>query len=65
VPLHALRDRLAELDGRPLVFICDTGRLSYLATRIARQRGRQAAYLSGGLLTWAAEGRPFARGERA
>jgi NADPH-dependent 2,4-dienoyl-CoA reductase/sulfur reductase-like enzyme/rhodanese-related sulfurtransferase len=60
VPLPALRDRLAELDGRPLVFVCDTGRLSYLATRIARQRGRPAAYLAGGLLTWAAEGRPFA-----
>ncbi len=61
VPLDALRSRLEAMDGRPLVFVCDTGRLSYLATRIARQRGREAGYLSGGLATWAAEGRPLAR----
>ena len=62
VPLRALRERLSRMDGRLLVFVCDEGRLSYLATRIARQRGRQAVYLSGGLATWAAEGRPLARG---
>ena len=61
VPLPSLRERLARLPGGPLVFICDTGRLSFLATRIARQRGREAAYLSGGLATWAAEGRSLSR----
>lgn len=59
VPLDVLRARLAAMDDRPLVFVCDTGRLSYLAARIARQHGRDAAYLSGGLLTWAREGRPL------
>jgi len=61
VPLRALRGRLARMPGGPLVFVCDTGRLSYLATRIARQRGRAAAYLSGGLAAWASEGRPLGR----
>jgi rhodanese-related sulfurtransferase len=59
VPLGALRARLARLKGAQLVFVCDTGRLAYLATRIARQQGRAAAYLSGGLAHWAAEGRPL------
>jgi NADPH-dependent 2,4-dienoyl-CoA reductase/sulfur reductase-like enzyme/rhodanese-related sulfurtransferase len=59
VPLRALRRRLGKLEGRALVFVCDTGRRSYLAARIARQRGVDAAYLSGGLLSWAAEGRPL------
>ena len=59
VPLGALRARLPRLKGRALVFVCDTGRLAYLAARIARQQGRAAAYLSGGLSHWAAEGRPL------
>jgi rhodanese-related sulfurtransferase len=59
VPLETLRARLSRLKGPQLLFVCDTGRLAYLAARIARQHGRPAAYLSGGLVLWAAEGRPL------
>lgn len=61
VPLAALRRRLSGLAGRALVFVCDTGRLSYLAARMAGQRGHQAAYLSGGLTAWNARQGPAAR----
>jgi rhodanese-related sulfurtransferase len=59
VPLGSLRARLSRLRAARLVFVCDTGRLAYLAARIARQQGRAAAYLSGGLDHWAADGRPL------
>jgi rhodanese-related sulfurtransferase len=61
VPLRSLRQRLGGLRKGTLVFVSDTGRLSYLAMRIARQRGREAAYLSGGLAAWVAEGRRLGR----
>jgi rhodanese-related sulfurtransferase len=60
VPFRALRERLESLPrDRPLVFVSETGRLGYLAARIARQRGfKDAGYLVGGLLSWRAAGRP-------
>jgi rhodanese-related sulfurtransferase len=64
VPLPALRGRLDRIPGRTLVFLCDTGRWAYLAARIAGQRGREVAYLSGGLDAWTGEGRPL-RGGRS
>jgi NADPH-dependent 2,4-dienoyl-CoA reductase/sulfur reductase-like enzyme len=64
VPLRALRGRLARIPGRTLVFVCGSGRKAYLAARIAGQRGRAAAYLSGGLDAWTGEGRPV-RGGRS
>lgn len=40
IPLDDLRDRIGELDpARPTIVICATGRRSYVATRILRQRG--------------------------
>lgn len=58
VPLGELRARLSSLPrGKPLVFISQTGRLGYLASRIARLKGRRdAGFLSGGLLSWRAAG---------
>jgi NADPH-dependent 2,4-dienoyl-CoA reductase/sulfur reductase-like enzyme/rhodanese-related sulfurtransferase len=62
VPLAKLRGRIDKLvKGRELVFVDDNGRAGYLAARIARGHGATAAYLSGGLLAWAAEGRPLVR----
>ena len=65
VPLEKLRARIAKLaKGRELVFLDDNGRAGYLAARIARGHGATAAYLSGGLLAWTAEGRPLRKGGR-
>lgn len=54
IPLRELRDRLASLPkGKPLVFVSHTGEASYLAARIARQRGfKDAGFLTGGALSW-------------
>lgn len=62
VPLAKVRDEVAELKklgkAAPLVFVSGTGNRSYLAARIARAAGvRDAGFLSGGLTSWAAEGR--------
>jgi NADPH-dependent 2,4-dienoyl-CoA reductase/sulfur reductase-like enzyme/rhodanese-related sulfurtransferase len=59
VPFRQLRDRLASLPrDKPIVFVSETGRLGYLAARLARQRGfKDAGYLVGGLLSWRAAGR--------
>jgi len=66
IPLPKLRGRMSALRGKKrVVFLCDTGRLGYLAARIARQRGlSEAGYLSGGLRSWTAEGRVLSQ-ERA
>lgn len=60
IPLPELRDRLGALPrDRPLVFVSLTGRLAYLAARIAQQAGiRDAGFLSGGMLSWTAAGQP-------
>lgn len=56
IPLDELRHRLSELDPRrSTVLVCATGRRSYLAARILRQRGfREVKSLSGGVLLRAA-----------
>jgi NADPH-dependent 2,4-dienoyl-CoA reductase/sulfur reductase-like enzyme/rhodanese-related sulfurtransferase len=60
MPLPDLRDRLRSLPrDRPIVFVSLTGRLAYLAARVAHQAGlRDAGYLSGGMLSWTAAGLP-------
>jgi rhodanese-related sulfurtransferase len=60
MPLPDLRDRLRSLPrDRPIVFVSLTGRLAYLAARVAHQAGlRDAGYLSGGMLSWTAAGFP-------
>ena len=53
IPLGQLRRRLAELPkDRKIVAQCRVGLRGYLAERILRQNGFDAATLSGGLLTW-------------
>lgn len=52
IPLHQLRDRLAELPrDRPLAVYCAGGQRSYYAVRLLRQSGFDARNLSGGWLS--------------
>ena len=58
---------LAELTGaassvekeRPVVFYCRVGARSTMAAQAFRAAGYEAYSMSGGLLRWAAEGRPL------
>jgi NADPH-dependent 2,4-dienoyl-CoA reductase/sulfur reductase-like enzyme/rhodanese-related sulfurtransferase len=53
IPLDELRSRLGEVPrDRPLVAYCQVGQRGYLATRILRQSGFDAANLSGGLTSY-------------
>ncbi len=55
IPLGQLRNRLSELDKTRLVVAsCQVGLRGYLAERILKQNGFNAANLSGGYLTWKA-----------
>jgi NADPH-dependent 2,4-dienoyl-CoA reductase/sulfur reductase-like enzyme/rhodanese-related sulfurtransferase len=52
IPLHQLRERLAELDPRkPTVVVCKSGLRAWVASRILRQRGfHDVADLTGGMV---------------
>ncbi len=53
IPLGALRTRLGELPKDRTIYItCQSGLRGYVAERILRQHGFDAANLSGGYLTW-------------
>ncbi|MFA6721689.1 MAG: DsrE/DsrF/DrsH-like family protein, partial [Candidatus Cloacimonadaceae bacterium] len=53
IPLSELRQRCEELPrNRRILAFCQSGVRSYFAERILKQRGFQAATLSGGYLTW-------------
>ena len=54
--LAKLGARRAEIRrAKQVVFVCETGRASYLAARAAAHMGcAEAGYLSGGLLAWRA-----------
>lgn len=55
IPLGQLRGRLSEIDkSRLVVASCQVGLRGYLAERILKQNGFNAANLSGGYLTWKA-----------
>lgn len=56
--LATLREHRAELErAKQIVFVCETGRESYLAARAAVNMGcADAGYLSGGLRAWRAVG---------
>jgi rhodanese-related sulfurtransferase len=66
IPLAELRARLGALPrDRPIVFVSETGRLGFVAARIARQRGyRDAGFLTGGILSWRGAGRPVKQDSR-
>ncbi|MGI6174743.1 MAG: FAD-dependent oxidoreductase [Christensenellales bacterium] len=49
IPLHTLRERLAELDRDKVLYVyCQSGRRSYVACRILSQNGFDCLSLSGG-----------------
>ena len=53
IPLHKLRSRAFELPkDRRIVVYCQVGLRGYVAERILKQLGYDAANLSGGFLTW-------------
>jgi len=53
IPLDELRQRLEELPrDRPIAVYCQVGQRGYLATRILRQAGFQAANVGGGMKTY-------------
>src|SRR5262245_12716023 len=55
IPLHHLRERLAEIPAGPVVVVCRTGERSSTATSLVEQTGRMnVVCLAGGLATWQA-----------
>ena len=53
IPLDELRQRLSELPrNRKIITYCQSGQRSYNAARMLRQRGFNAANLSGGYATY-------------
>ncbi len=53
IPLESLRERTAELPrDRPIAAYCKVGQRGYMATRLLRQQGFDAANLSGGYSSW-------------
>ena len=59
IPLHELPGRLGEMpEGRMLV-VCKVGGRSAQAVAYLAQQGHEAFNLDGGLLDWAAAGRPL------
>lgn len=60
VPLSALPARAADIPaGDPLLVVCRVGARSAQVAAWLRQQGRDAHNLDGGLLSWAAAGRPL------
>lgn len=53
VPVDVLRERLGEVaKGRPIAVYCQVGQRGYIATRVLRQHGYDAANLAGGYKTY-------------
>jgi len=57
LPLGQLEQRLGELPtGRPVAFICQSGRRSAMAATAARRAGLDARNVAGGMTAWEREG---------
>jgi rhodanese-related sulfurtransferase len=60
VPLMTVPDRLGEIpQDRPVVVVCRVGGRSAQATHYLIQAGHDAVNLGGGMMAWAAAGRPM------
>ena len=60
VQLSELAQAAGSLDrDRPVVFYCRVGGRSAMAAQAFRQAGFEAYTMTGGILDWAAEGRPL------
>lgn len=60
VPMLQLASESETFRGRAIVFYCRVGGRSQMAAEAFRKAGVEAYTMSGGLLRWAAEGRPLA-----
>ena len=61
IELQHLADAAQSLDPeRPVIFYCRAGSRSLMAAQAFRRAGFDAYSMAGGLLDWAAEGRPLA-----
>ena len=53
IPVDDLRSRITEVpNGRPVAVYCQVGQRGYIATRILRQHGYEAANIGGGYKTY-------------
>ncbi len=59
IPLMELPDRLHELPTGPLLVVCRIGGRSGQAVGYLGQQGLDATNLDGGMVDWAAAGRPM------
>lgn len=59
VPMLELTDAAKTPHPRPIVFYCRVGGRSRMAAEAFRSAGFDAYTMTGGLLRWAAEGRPL------
>lgn len=59
VPLALLPQRLAELPTAQTLVVCKVGARSAHAVTWLQQQGHDAVNLAGGMLGWAAAGRPM------
>ena len=67
IPLGCVAERADELaDGRPLLFVCRSGKRSGVACEALQQRGiRDVTNLAGGMIAWNRAGLPLVRPEPA
>lgn len=59
IPLMELPTRVHELPGDQLLVVCKVGGRSAQAVAYLTSRGHEAVNLDGGMLDWAAAGRPM------
>jgi rhodanese-related sulfurtransferase len=60
IPMTDLNEQAASIDrDRPVVFQCRSGARSLMAAQAFEGAGWEAYSMAGGLLQWAAEGRPL------
>src|SRR5690242_17293801 len=60
IPLASLSEQAGTLDReRAVVFYCRVGSRSLMAAQALRASGLEAYSMAGGLMRWAAEGRPL------
>ena len=59
IPMNELPDRLGEVPDGQVLVVCKVGGRSAQVTGWLVQQGRDAVNLDGGLLDWAAAGRPM------
>ncbi len=52
IPVDALRDNLAQLEGKDLIVTCAVGQRGHTATQLLRSHGLKVRNLDGGYTTW-------------